>query len=205
MTAIQISRRPHPAKREAILAAARQVCLREGYAASMDAIAAAAGVSKQTVYNHFQSKNELFQAVVADYANEMTEPLSAASGTADPAAVLTTVAEYFFDRLMGEPFVELYRLLVGQARQFPELAREYYLGGPGQSVVRLAAWLADQTRRGQLAVTEPTLAAEQFFAMVVSHMQMRRLFGVNEVPDAAERRRRIRYAVESFLRAHRPA
>jgi TetR/AcrR family transcriptional regulator, mexJK operon transcriptional repressor len=105
---------------------------------------------------------------------------------------------------MGDPFVELYRLLVAQARQFPELAREYYLGGPGQSVVRLAAWLADQTHRGQLAVAEPSLAAEQFFSMVVSHMQMRRLFGVSDVPDLTERHRRVRFAVESFLRAHRP-
>lgn len=178
--------------------------MREGYAASMDAIAAAAGVSKQTVYNHFQSKSELFQAVVADYANSLTEVLETAPEAADPAAVLTALAEDFFDRLMGEPFVELYRLLVGQARQFPELAREYYLGGPGQSVVRLAAWLSEQTRLGHLAVAEPSLAAEQFFSMVVSHMQMRRLFGVSDVPDPVERRRRVRSAVETFLRAHRP-
>jgi hypothetical protein len=53
-------------------------------------------------------------------------------------------------------------------------------------------------------VAEPGLAAEQFFSMVVSHMQMRRLFGVSDVPDAAERHRRVRFAVDSFLRAHRP-
>src|SRR5690349_12123523 len=54
----------NPRKRRAIIAAATTVFLREGYTrASVDAIAAEAGVSKQTVYNHFGDKENLFLSV----------------------------------------------------------------------------------------------------------------------------------------------
>ena len=57
-------RRPDPAKDAAILDAANALFLERGYTASVDDIAAAAGVSKQTVYARFASKEDLFEAVV---------------------------------------------------------------------------------------------------------------------------------------------
>ena len=52
-------------KRTAIVAAARQVFLENGYAqASMDQIAQSAGVSVKTIYRHFENKDELFSAVM---------------------------------------------------------------------------------------------------------------------------------------------
>ncbi|MFJ8663148.1 TetR/AcrR family transcriptional regulator [Streptomyces sp. NPDC093795] len=66
-------------KRQAIVRAARALFLREGFGVGMDAIAAEAGVSKVTVYNHFGSKEALFTAVVA---GALDEPL-ADGGTAD--------------------------------------------------------------------------------------------------------------------------
>src|SRR5215469_5721913 len=58
-------RRKQPVKRQAIIDAAQRVFLDQGFAgSSVDAIAAAAGVSKQTIYNHFGDKEALFRAVV---------------------------------------------------------------------------------------------------------------------------------------------
>ncbi|MFF3839762.1 TetR/AcrR family transcriptional regulator [Streptomyces sp. NPDC001930] len=57
-------------KRQAIVRAARDLFLREGFGVGMDAIAAEAGVSKVTVYNHFGSKEALFTAVVAGALDE---------------------------------------------------------------------------------------------------------------------------------------
>ncbi|KQX49346.1 MULTISPECIES: TetR/AcrR family transcriptional regulator [unclassified Streptomyces] len=64
-------------KRQAVLRAARDLFLREGFGVGMDAIAAEAGVSKVTVYNHFGSKEALFTAVVA---GALDEPLSGHGG-----------------------------------------------------------------------------------------------------------------------------
>jgi AcrR family transcriptional regulator len=54
-----------PAKRQAIIDAAQRVFLAQGFAgSSVDAIAGAAGASKQTICNHFGDKEALFRAVV---------------------------------------------------------------------------------------------------------------------------------------------
>ena len=65
-----------PAKRAAILGGARAVFMREGFAqGSMDAVAAEAGVGKQTIYRHFQSKEALVEALVeAMCAPEVLQP-----------------------------------------------------------------------------------------------------------------------------------
>jgi TetR/AcrR family transcriptional regulator of autoinduction and epiphytic fitness len=58
-------------KRQAVLEGAVKVFTEQGFgAASMDAIAETAGVSKRTVYNHFQSKEALFQTIVGDFLAE---------------------------------------------------------------------------------------------------------------------------------------
>lgn len=67
------------AKRRAIVTAAREAFLRDGFGVGMDTIAAGAGVSKVTVYNHFGSKEALFTAVVA---GALDEPLDGAPTTA---------------------------------------------------------------------------------------------------------------------------
>src|SRR3546814_5886860 len=63
-------------KHRAIQQAGTEIFLELGYeAATMDHIAAKAGVSKQTVYNHFQSKDGLFKATIADLTSALMAPL----------------------------------------------------------------------------------------------------------------------------------
>ena len=61
-------------KRQVILNGAVAVFTECGYdTASMDKIAVVAGVSKRTVYNHFQSKEILFQTIVDDFIKQQDE------------------------------------------------------------------------------------------------------------------------------------
>jgi TetR/AcrR family transcriptional regulator of autoinduction and epiphytic fitness len=61
-------------KRQVILDGAIKVFTEQGFeAASMDTIADVAGVSKRTVYNHFQSKEALFQTIVGDFLAEQAD------------------------------------------------------------------------------------------------------------------------------------
>jgi len=87
-----------PGKRAVILEAAKKVFLEVGFgAASMDAIANEAKVSKQTVYNHFGSKEELFAAMVRDTCDSMTMAFAEAARDGNPENTLRAIAQRFMD------------------------------------------------------------------------------------------------------------
>jgi TetR/AcrR family transcriptional regulator, mexJK operon transcriptional repressor len=193
-------------KHGAILDAAKRVFLREGYSASMDLVSAEAGVSKQTVYNHFASKEGLFRAIVDDLASELLDVLvERVSTRADPARTLEALARRFLTLLLMPSSLALHRMLVAEAPRFPDLAREIYLGGAARAVDELAAYLEEQNRRGTLAVEDPALAADQFFGALRGNLQLSALLNPRDVPGEAEIERSLEHAVQSFLRTHAAA
>ena len=71
-------RRKSDSKRRAIIDGACRVFLAEGFGgANMDAVAAAARVSKMTVYRYFPSKELLFAGVVRDMCDRIVDPVVA--------------------------------------------------------------------------------------------------------------------------------
>jgi hypothetical protein len=92
-------------------------------------------------------------------------------------------------------------MLVAEAPRFPDLAREIYLGGPARGASELALYLAQESRKGTLAVADPALAAEQFFGALCGHLQLRALLSPDDAPGEAEIERAIGHAVRGFLRA----
>ncbi|SRR5579883_746659 len=118
-------------KTTAILAGAMQEFLKQGYAATtMDKVAAAAGVSKATVYSHFQDKEALFKALIqkmakekclAFYNNEHTQVLQG-----KPDIVLRNLANNMLDSTSrDQQFLAFVRLVIGESGRFPELARMF--------------------------------------------------------------------------------
>jgi TetR/AcrR family transcriptional regulator, mexJK operon transcriptional repressor len=190
-------------KHDLILAAAERVFLREGYSASMDLVAAEAGVSKQTVYNHFASKEGLFRAIVDDLSSDLLHVLvDGGSARSEPATTLEALARRFLGLLLMPSSIAMHRMLVAEAPRFPDLAREIYTGGPARAVHELAGYLEEETRNGRLAVEDPMLAAEQFFGALRGNLQLRALFDARASVSDAEIERTIDHAVRSFLCAH---
>jgi TetR/AcrR family transcriptional repressor of mexJK operon len=198
----RVGRPPDPEKRAAILAGAQRVFMRDGYGASMDLIAAEAGVSKQTIYKHFAGKEALFHEIVRERADRMTAPLHHPSPDEPVEGVLTRVALNFLDLLQLEDYGLMLRVLVAAAPQFPGLATDFYRTGPGSALRRLADYLAAQDARGRLGVPDPLQAAEQFFGMLNGHMQLRMALGIGERLDSAARERRAESCVRLFLAGH---
>jgi TetR/AcrR family transcriptional repressor of mexJK operon len=190
-------------KRHAILRAGADAFLRLGYGStSMEAIAAEAGVSKQTIYNHFGSKEVLFRAIVEGLVSQLLRPIEDHRGDADPKSALTSLAREFFVIMLKPSSLAMHRLLVADAGRFPELAAAVYDAGPARIIATLARFLARETRKGRLAVEKPRLAAEQFFGMLNGYLQVRALFGVEPLPSDAELETRAAYGTKCFLKMH---
>ena len=194
------------AKHDDILRAATESFLEAGYErASMDEIAAKAGVSKATVYSHFRSKEALFEAIIRELCRRLVTPLHmAGSDRVGPRETLTSFARSYVELLLDPASLALHRLLVAEASRDPELARGSYRAGGAQALRGLAEYLARETAKGTLAVDDPELAAEQLFGMLNGHMQVRALLRVEPRPSRKMLDRFVASAVAAFLRAHSP-
>lgn len=188
------------AKRQAVIGAAERAFLDQGYAAtSMDAIAAAAGVSKRTVYNHFPSKTELFQAVVARLYGEMTDSeRNRLPEDEPPATVLPRYARQVVAHLRRPEIQGLFRLIIAERGRFPELGIALFLQGKGPLFTVLENYLQAQTRLGTLAVPDPWLATTQFLGAVKEGLIWPAMLGLTVGDDQQV----IDGAVSGFLKVY---
>jgi len=193
-----------PAKRAAILDTARELFFEHGYGVGLETIAARAGVSRQTIYNLFESKDDLFAAIVQESSGQITAALAELTPDSTPRDVLTALGIGFLSKITSDRAVQFQRLLIGSAASFPTLGPTFYANGPGRGLARLAAYLDRETTNRRLAVSDPMLAAEQFFGMLMGHRSMRRALRIDGELPAEEIRRRVDAAVSAFLRAYSP-
>jgi TetR/AcrR family transcriptional repressor of mexJK operon len=194
------------AKRQAILAAATATFLEQGYArTSVDAIAAAAGVGKQTVYGHFGDKEHLFLAVLdeARSARE-AEVVTTITDTGDPLADLTAAAGRILDVVLSPQIAALHRLSIAELPHHPELQRMWRedAGRPGSDEA-IVGYLRSCDERGLLKVPDPSLAARQLAVLTVSEGRVATLQGTEPLRKA-DRSRIAGQAADLIVRAHRP-
>lgn len=191
-------------KREAILEAALAEFEARGFReTSMDRIAATAGVSKRTVYNHFVSKEALFDAIstrlisrVQDVGDQRYDPRIPVEDQ------LRVIAEQVLDMLAAPSFLALARVTLGELLRSPELARKTHeLFREHQT--GLARWLGAAARDGRLAVDDPVWAADEFFGLINAFALWPQLLGGQPVPGEAERARILDATLKMFVAAHR--
>lgn len=190
-----------PEKEQAILRGAATVFAEHGYeGASMSQIAQLAGVSKGSLYNYFECKAHLFAACVQGQCRSKLKFIfEHAAGISDPAAVLRGIGSRMLVLQFSPDSLSLYRVVLAEAGQFPELARTFYESGPTQAVRCLADWLRSQTEAGMLRVPDPEFAAEQFFALCRTRYGLQReLQLLHELPEGA-REQVVEESVAMFL------
>jgi AcrR family transcriptional regulator len=180
---------------------AERMFLDRGFAeTTMQMIAKAAGASKETLYRHFSSKEQLFAGIVDRKARELSGPDSALARGGTPETVLFDLGTGLLNMVLRSPSSSLFRILVSEAPRTPELGDVFYARGPGQNARRLAAYLAAATRRGELRCADPQRAARLFFGSVVSHYHLHCLVQPNwKRPGEREVRAHVRAAVAMFL------
>jgi TetR/AcrR family transcriptional repressor of mexJK operon len=195
--------------RAAIIAAAMERFLADGYGADLDDIAQDAGVSKKTIYNVIGSKERLFRETLPSTLNaaeRLSAELRATLIDADDIeGALRLVAVRLSEVVLSEPILNLRRLLIGVADRFPPLVQDYYERAPGLMLARFAEAFAELHRRGSLEVEDPKLAAEHFAYLAIGASLDRALFSVGPDPSAGDEvsARAIRGA-DAFYRAYGP-
>lgn len=171
-------RGPSRDKRRAILDAAFELFLVDGYAGTtLEQVAEHAGVSRQTVYAHFASddtsvKETLFRAMVearVGRRDEPAHPVVATMETTDqPHDDLRTFARHHVALVMRPELVRLRRTIIGEAERFPGIAAAWYANGPQLSFDLFAGWFEAWDRRDLIDVPDPAVAARTFNWLVLS-------------------------------------
>ena len=196
-------------KQRAILDAATEAFLEQGYGGtSMDSIAAAAGVSKQTVYQHFGDKQRLFRELITATVQAASDPVyDEARRLADSGRIeddLRDLARRLLALVMQPTMLRLRRLVIAEARRFPELGRVFYDQGPGRTIATLAETFAELAAQGKLHAPDPLLAATHFNWLVMSApLNEAMLLGKDESLSARKIKQLGDGAVRVFLSAYR--
>jgi AcrR family transcriptional regulator len=199
-----------PRKRRAILAAATEVFLQHGYlGASMDEVAAKAGVSKQTVYKQFENKERLFAEIVLGTSDQLMDGLFQAyvdtlDGAADAREALCALAHRLLQSLTADNVLQLRRLVIAEADRFPDVCGAWFTSGFEKSLDALGQALTRLSDRGLLRkLDDPTLAAYQFAGLVMYKPMNRAMFaGTRQRADNAELATLADQAVDVFLAAY---
>ena len=216
-------------KRAAILDAAKVLFVEHGYdGTSMDAIAQRAGVSKLTVYSHFQDKDSLFVAAVKARCEEQLPPdlfladqasRAAAAGRASPHSgrgreasersgplrtQLIKIAQACFALITSDEAIAIHRVMARQLPVGSKLPMLFWEAGPKRIQDAFAEFLRAETAAGQLDVADTQLAASQFLCLLKGDHHARLLCGCHEPYPDADNDRHIEATVGLFLRAYGP-
>jgi len=195
------------AKRRQVIDGARAVFLNVGFdGASMNDIARAAGVSKGTLYAYFDSKEQLFEALIREERAQQAERLCVfpAEG-GDPAELLRDFGRRLLEMVLRPEIIAQVRVVIAATARFPQLGRTFYESGPHYGIQRLAARLASFSKAGTLAVEDADMAARQFTSLCCSDLQKQVLFGVVTSVTAEQIEAAVDSALELFLKVYAPS
>ncbi len=174
---MEIKERDKSRKRSEIIRAAEDVFTGKGYElASMDAIAQRAGVSKRTVYNHFGSKEKLFETIIDELLAQRrmleTIPYDAEKPLADQLRAFAEAEIYI---ISSNKRLKMSRFLTVTFLQ--DLGFQKRTSGKFPNIyAMLSDWLAAAKADGRIKADDAQMAARVFYAMVIGAITWPALF-----------------------------
>jgi TetR/AcrR family transcriptional repressor of mexJK operon len=186
-----------------LVEAARRLFVKKGYGSTTTGdVAAAARVSKQTLYRLFPAKSALFAAVIEDHR----QSILALPGDYDDLPLqeaLELMLKTNIDQRAHQERLALIRILLSEAQQSPEMLRIARQHGADSSRNELAKWLAEQQKRGRIVVDDPDLAAGTLLDMTIGSVVLRMNIG-RKGPSLRQYEDHVRRCVAIFLNGVRP-
>jgi TetR/AcrR family transcriptional repressor of mexJK operon len=187
--------------REAIIRAAAEIFLEQGYAAtSIDSIIERVGGSNRNIYTEFGNKEGLFTAIATHHLDKVLSTLAIEDrkGSELPKA-LVTFGCLLMEMLMSPNLLGVFRIVVTENARFPELARKFYEDGPRRASETLAKMLRDARARGDIGAVDCAAAADHFVALIRGNLHLEVVLGLRPPPSAREIRKVVNSAVDLFI------
>lgn len=189
-------------KEQRILAAALKVFSESGYSgASMDMVAIAAGLSKPTLYQYFDSKELLFAAMMQHKRDDMLVAFREPAGD-DMVVQLHRFAWTYADTVMQPDMLSLARLTIGEVQRFPALGRAYQEAGPDRLLEGLMGYLDAYRAAGRLNFDDAELAAEDLWGLILSAPRTQALYKPDLILSREALARFVHNGLRVYLRAY---
>lgn len=195
------------AKRQQILSGAKALFREVGYErASVDAIAARAGVSKATIYNHFRSKEALFFCAYSSETERLRETFLGLleAPTGDIESDLHQIGKELLRLVCAPSNVLHHRVVIGEAGRFPELGQALYDCGLRAGRERMTCFFERAGALGLLEMDDPASAAVNFAALVLGDLFKELQLAVRQDVSEQVIDENVRRGVRTFLRAYLP-
>ncbi|HCS91887.1 MAG: TetR/AcrR family transcriptional regulator [Thiohalocapsa sp. PB-PSB1] len=192
-------------KARAVLEAASQLFLQQGLqGTSMDAVARAAGVSKQTVYGHFDNKESLFRACIRSKIEDHGFQIKEASAdVSDARSTLLVLCRRFMALKCDPEVVAMFRVVAAEAATQPRIAGLFFESGPGGARDAIAQVLDQLVAAGQLRPHDIDHASWELMNMSAGSFHLRLLFGLLETIETTELEAHLARIVDDFLAIYR--
>lgn len=212
---IQVRSQRYQSSRETILATSREVFLRHGYAdAGMDTISQRSGVSKTTLYAHFESKEALFNQVVVDMVSEHADDAAALLDYPSGESLrdqLVSIGCRMLDRLLDPEAVALMRLSVIEGAHMPRLSYTSTAAARAALLQSLVAFFREHAGRDhagrehagdRLVIERPHEAADLFIVLTMRDFQLEAMLPWSVVNSSEAHRRNAERVADLMLRLY---
>lgn len=186
--------------RSRLIKAAADVFIEEGYRASIERVAERANVARQTLYNHFPSKADLFGEVIKQVRQALLVTLDDSD---EPLRErLLRFCLVFRAKTLSAEGLGFYRMVIAESRQFPELAATFYNAGPAQTAARLRVVLQEAMGRGELRLADAEFATTILLSMLTGAERSHYLLSGESPPGSDPKN--VAELVDCYLRAFAP-
>ena len=204
ITAAESETQDGGAKRRQIMEGARTIFLSQGFdGASMNDIARVAGVSKGTLYVYFDSKEQLFEALIREERKSQAERLVFPHHTGDARELLREFGVRLIGMMTRPELIAHLRVVIAATAKFPRLGQAFYEAGPCHGAHKLAAELIKLREAGQLDFDgDGVRVARHFVGLAKSDVFNAVLFGAIETVAPEAIATAVDAAVEVFMRAY---
>jgi AcrR family transcriptional regulator len=187
-------------RRERIIQVARSVFYEVGYAgASMSMISSRLGGSKATLYAYFNSKEDLFEAIIREQCEQLADLFLAHTGTNDLRTTLTIMGRDLLTTIMSDEAIRTFQLIVEESHRNPQLAEMFHNVIQSQGRANLTALLQTAHDKGQINAPNILEATIVLKSLIFGDCHFKRIMNLSAPPTEEYLSRQVALAVDIFM------